>query len=343
MDNAPKRDEEARLADYLKGKIPSFEGPIKMRQFGSGRSNPTFLIEAKSGSYVLRRQPFGPLLKSAHAVDREYRVLVALQDTPVPVPQAYHLCEDRDVIGSMFYVMSLEEGFIFPDATFKEIPRDQRDSYYREMVRVLCCLHDVNPETIGLGSFGRPGNYFERQVGRWTKQYRASETETLHAMEELMAWLPVNTPADDGQSGLVHGDYHFANIIFQSKAPRIQAVLDWELSTLGHPLADLSYFCTGLRLPEDFPIRGLAGKDRTSLGIPEEEEIVELYCRFRNMERIVNWPFYIAFSFFRLAAIVQGVKKRALIGTASNREEALRLGSVPGALAEMAVEIIQKP
>lgn len=340
MENMPKTDQEARLADYLTGRIPYFKGPIKMRKFGSGRSNPTFLIEAKSGSYVLRRQPFGPLLKSAHAVDREYRVLVALRDTSVPVPRVYHLCEDRDVIGSIFYVMSFEEGAIFRDASLREVPKDQRDSYYREMVRVLCCLHDLNPETIGLRDYGRPGNYFERQVGLWTRQYKASETETIPAMEELLAWLPVNMPADDGQVSLVHGDYHFQNVIFAPTGCRVQAILDWELSTLGHPFADLSYFCMGLRLPEHFPIRGLAGKDRMSLGIPEEEEIVEIYCGFRDMEEIVTWPFYLAFSFFRLAAIVQGVVKRALIGTASNREEGLRLVSIPRELAEMAAEIL---
>jgi len=341
MEHMSKIDQETRLADYLTGRIPDFKGPIRMHKFGSGRSNPTYWIEAKGGSYALRRQPFGPLLKSAHAVDREYRVLVALRDTPVPVPRAYHLCEDRDVIGSMFYVMSLEEGNIFRDASLREVPKAQRNFYYREMVRVLCALHDLNPETIGLGDYGRPGNYFERQVRLWTKQYKASETETIPAMEELMTWLPQNTPADDGRVSLVHGDYHFQNVIFQETEGRVRAVLDWELSTLGHPLADLSYFCMGFRLPEDFPIRGLAGKDRMSLGIPDEEEIVDLYCGFRDLGRITNWPFYLAFSFFRLAAIVQGVVKRALIGTASNRDEGLQLASVPRQLAEMAVEIIQ--
>lgn len=342
MTNVSPGIEETNLAIYLEGKVPGFKGPIKVQQFGPGRSNPTFLIEAQSGSYVLRRQPFGPLLKSAHAVDREYRVLVALRDTDVPVPWAYHLCEDREVVGSMFYVMSFEEGRIFPGAALQEVERDQRGVLYDEMVRVLSSMHDLSPEAIGLGDYGRPGNYFERQVGRMTKQYKASETETIHAMEELMAWLPANTPADDGQVSLVHGDYHFSNIIFHLTEPRIKAVLDWELSTLGHPFADLAYFCMGLRLPDNFPIQGLAGKDRALLGIPEEGRIVEEYCRIRDIGEIRNWPFYLAFSFFRLAAIVQGVKKRAAIGTASHRAEALRLGDIPAELAQMAVGLIQK-
>ena len=256
------------------------------------------------------------------------------------MPRAFLLCQDPEVIGSMFYVMSFESGRIFPYQALPELDRQQRLPMYDEMIRVLGALHNLNPEAIGLGDYGRPGNYFERQMGRMTKQYRAAETEIIPAMEELMAWLSANTPADDGQVSLIHGDYHFSNIIFHPAEPRIKAVLDWELSTLGHPLADLAYFCMGLRLPDTFVIRGLAGKDRAALGLPEERQIVEQYGRIRNIGKIEHWAFYLAFSFFRLAAIVQGVKKRGTIGTASHREEALQLGNIPADLAHMAVSLI---
>jgi aminoglycoside phosphotransferase (APT) family kinase protein len=331
-----------QLARYLEARIVGFKGPIQVEQFAVGRSNPTFLIKAQSGNYVLRRQPPGPLLKSAHAVDREYRVIEALGNTDVPVPRAHHLSRDLEVIGSMFYVMSFESGRIFSYQALPELDRGQRLPLYDEMIRVLGALHNLNPEAIGLGDYGRPGNYFERQIGRMTKQYRAAETESIPAMEELMSWLSANTPADDGQVSLIHGDYHFSNIIFHPTEPRIKAVLDWELSTLGHPLADLAYFCMGLRLPDTFVIRGLAGKDRGALGLPIEQEIIEHYGRIRNIGKIERWAFYLAFSFFRLAAIVQGVKKRGTIGTASHREEALQLGDIPSDLARMAIELIDR-
>jgi aminoglycoside phosphotransferase (APT) family kinase protein len=341
MTNPTTSIDEIKLTRYLKDEIPGFEGPIEIQQFASGRSNPTYSIKAQSGIYVLRRQPFGPLLKSAHAVDREYRVIEALKATDVPVPRAYHLCNDRDVIGSIFFLMSFEQGHVFHSAALPECDREERNSLYEEMIRVMSNLHNLKPESIGLGDYGKPGNYFERQIGRMSKQYRASETETIGEMEELMEWLPAQIPGDDGQVSLVHGDYHFSNMIFQSNAPRLKAVLDWELSTLGHPFADLAYFCMGLRLPETFPIRGLGGRDRASLGIPNEREIVEQYCRLRGIEKIDNWPFYLAVCLFRLAAIVQGVKKRGLIGNASQGEEALELGNIPAELAKMAVDLIE--
>ncbi len=341
MDSLTHPD-EARLSQYLESRIKGFQGPLRVEQFASGRSNPTFLIKAQSGLYVMRRQPSGPLLKSAHAVDREYRVIKALGDTEVPVPRAFHLCQDPAIIGSMFFVMSFESGRIFFYQALPELDRHQRLPMYGEMIRVLAALHSLNSEAIGLGDYGRPGNYFERQVGRMTKQYRAAETEVIPDMEELMAWLSVHIPADDGQVSLVHGDYHFSNIIFYPAEPCIKAVLDWELSTLGHPLADLGYFCMGLRLPDTFVIRGLAGKDRKALGLPEERQIIEQYARIRHIGAIEPWIFYLAFSFFRLASIVQGVKKRGTDGTASHREEALQLGNIPAALARMAVELIEK-
>jgi aminoglycoside phosphotransferase (APT) family kinase protein len=333
---------EIQLARYLEARIPGFQGPIRLEQFAAGRSNPTFLIKAQNGRYVMRRQPTGPLLKSAHAVDREYRVIKALENTDVPVPRAFHLCRDPEVIGSLFYVMSFEAGRIFPFQALPELERQQRRPMYDEMIRVLGALHSLNPEVIGLGDYGRPGSYFERQIGRMTKQYRAAETETIPSMEVLMTWLSAHTPADDGQVSLIHGDYHFSNIIFHPAKPSIRAVLDWELSTLGHPLADLAYFCMGLRLPDTFVIRGLDGKDRQALGLPEERQIIEQYARIRHLEAVRHWTFYLAFSFFRLAAIVQGVKKRGNDGTASHREEALQLGNIPAALAQMAMELIEK-
>jgi len=329
------------ITDYLERHIPGFKGPIKARQFGAGRSNPTFLVETPAGNYVLRSQPLGELLKSAHAVDREYRVLDALKHTGVPVPIVYHLCLDREVIGSLFYVMSYAEGRIFKGAAMPEIDNKQRGSIYDEAIRVLAEIHNLTPETIGLSDYGKSGNYFERQIWRMTKQYKASETERIQEMEDLIEWLPANMPSDDGQVSLVHGDYHFANIIFYPKKPVIRAVLDWELSTLGHPFADLAYFCMGLHLPEDFPIRGLAGKDRQALNIPQESRIVEDYCRRRGIAEICCWAFYLAFSFFRLAAIVQGIKKRAEIGTASHGKEARSFGDMPAQLARMAVKTIE--
>ncbi len=334
--------DKIQLSRYLEAQIDGFRGPIQVKQFAAGRSNPTFLLKAQSGRYVIRRQPPGPLLKSAHAVDREYRVIKSLGDTEIPVPRAYHLCQDIEVIGSLFYVMSFEEGRIFSNQALLELDRHQRGPLYEEMIRLLGTLHNLNPGDIGLGDYGRPGNYFERQIGRMTKQYKAAETEIIPAMEELMAWLSANTPADDGQATLVHGDYHFSNIIFHPTVPRIMAVIDWELSTLGHPLADLAYFCMGLRLPDTFPIRGLARKNRKILGLPEERQIVEQYDRIRSIGSMDHWAFYLAFSFFRLAAIVQGVKERGFIGTASHRQEALQLGDIPADLAHMAVELIEK-
>jgi aminoglycoside phosphotransferase (APT) family kinase protein len=219
------------LGRYLETSIPGFRGLERAEKFTGGQSNPTFLLTADSGQYVLRRQPPGKLLKSAHAVDREFRVISALAETDVPVPRALHLCEDRELIGSMFYIMSFEDGRIFWDPALPEVDKAQRGGIYDEMNRVLAALHDVDIESVGLGDFGRPGNYFERQVSRWSQQYRASETETIEAMDRLMEWLPANMPQDDGKVSLIHGDYRLDNIVFESERPRARAVLDWELST----------------------------------------------------------------------------------------------------------------
>lgn len=330
-----------KLAAYLETRIDGFQGPLTAEKFAGGQSNPTFLLKARSGEYVLRRQPPGALLKGAHAVDREYRVLDALRNTEVPLAHAYLLCEDREVIGSMFYVMSFEQGRIFWDPALPELPREQRAPLYSELIRVLATLHDVDVNAVGLGDYGRSGNYFERQIGMWTKQYRAAETASIEAMETLIAWLPANMPAEDGQSSMVHGDYRLDNLIFHPTEARVLAVLDWELSTLGHPLADLAYFCMCLRLPSTGHISGLADKNREQLGIPTEAALVAQYCALRGIGDIDNWPFYLAFSFFRLAAIVQGVLKRALDGNASS-DQALQVGKMAGHLAQLAVALLEQ-
>jgi len=290
---------------------------------------------------VLRRQPPGELLKSAHAVDREYRVIKALQNTDVPVARVNHLCEDRDIIGSMFYVMSFEEGRIFWNPSLLELNKQQRTDIFDEMNRVLCALHDVDVEVVGLGDYGRPGNYFERQIGRWTKQYKASETGLIAAMDQLIEWLPANIPADDGKISLIHGDYRLDNIIFHPTETGALALLDWELSTLGHPYADLAYQCMQLRLGPDAVIAGLGDIGREALGIPTEADYVAQYCNRRSIDGIPHWDFYLAFSFFRFAAILQGVLKRAIDGNASS-QKAFDYGTLAPTLAQMAVDLIDE-
>ncbi len=323
-----------RLARYLEQQIPRFQGPLTATKFSGGQSNPTFLIEAASGKYVLRRKPSGELLKSAHAVDREYRVMAALASTDVPVARAYHLCEDEEVIGSIFYIMEYVEGRVMWDPALPEETPENRQAIYREMNRVLAALHSVDVESVGLSDYGKPGNYFERQTGRWSKQYWATETETIPAMEHLIEWLPAHMPPDDGRVALVHGDFRLDNMMFHPTEPRVLALVDWELSTLGHPFADLAYQCMQLRMDHDGVMMGLGGVDRRALGIPGEQEYVNLYCERMGIDSIPDWDFYLAFSFFRFAAILQGVKKRALDGNASS-EKALEMGTLVGPLAEM--------
>ncbi|KVV44034.1 phosphotransferase [Burkholderia ubonensis] len=339
MTNTPQQLDVARLTRYLEQHIPGFEGPVEAEKFAGGQSNPTFLLNAKSGRYVLRRQPPGELLKSAHAVDREFRILTALSGTAVPVARPYHLCEDRDVIGSLFYVMSYEDGRIFWSPALPDLPKPDRAICYDAVLQTMVALHEVDVDAAGLSDYGRPGNYFERQIGVWTKQYRAAETERLDAMETLIDWLPKACPADTGRPALVHGDFRIDNLMFERDSYRVKAVLDWELSTLGNPLADLAYFCMCLRLPSAGDVPGLAGEDRDALGIPHEAQIVARYCELRGIAPIENWHFYLAFSFFRLAAIAQGVKARALKGNASSTK-ARQVGEMAGRLAEEAVRVI---
>ena len=328
------------LTKYLEQNVEGFKGPVTADKFSGGQSNPTFLLKAASGEYVLRRQPPGELLKSAHAVDREFKVMHALADTDVPVAKAYHLCEDRDIIGSMFYVMSFENGEIYWDPALPEIEPSARKTYYDEIIRIMAAIHNVDVNAVGLSDYGRPGNYFERQIGKWTKQYRSAETDPNEKMETLIAWLEKSCPEDDGSIALVHGDFRFDNVIFKPGEANGLAVLDWELSTLGHPLADLAYFCMSSRLPSSETTKGLGGKNRAELQVPEEEEVIAMYCKERGIDGIDNWNFYLAFSFFRLASIVQGVYKRALMGNASN-SNALEIGKLVAVLATMACELFE--
>ncbi len=342
MSDSVNQLDEVALARYLETNVEGFKGPLKATKFDGGQSNPTFKIEAASGDYVLRRQPPGKLLKSAHAVDREYRVLDALKDTDVPVAKVYHLCEDREVIGSMFYIMEFCAGRIFWDSALPELQKNERAAYYDEMNRVLAAMHNVKVEDVGLGDYGKPGNYFERQFTRWSSQYRASEMGTIDSMESLMEWLQVNLPADDGQVSLVHGDFRLDNMMFHPTEPKVIAVLDWELSTLGHPCADLAYQCMGLKMPpEGGGMRGLGGLDLDELGIPSEADYVAKYCERRGLDQLDNWTFYLAFSFFRLAAIVQGVAKRAADGNASNKNGA-KMAAFVKPLADMAMYTISQ-
>ena len=329
-----------RLQEYLKQQLPGFSGPVSASKFSGGQSNPTFKLKTGAGTYVLRRQPPGKLLKSAHAVDREFRVMQALAGSDVPVPNVVHLCEDRDVIGSMFYLMEYCEGRIFWDAALPELDNTQRADFYEEMNRVLAALHSVDIDAVGLSDYGRPGNYFERQFGRWQGQYRASELQAIPAMDQLIQWLGDHLPEDDGRVALVHGDYRLDNIMFHPSESRAIAVLDWELSTLGHPFADLAYQCMQLRMPaESGNISGLMNVDRERLGIPSEKDYVARYCERMGIDRIDNWAFYLAFSFFRLAAIIQGVAKRAHDGNASSKNAAT-LGALVEPLAMMALDVI---
>ena len=305
-----------RLGEYLSAHMEGFKGPIELEQFSGGQSNPTFLLKASSGEYVLRRKPPGKLLPSAHAVDREHRVMSALYPTDVPVARMYCLCEDDAVIGTAFYVMEFVQGRVLWDGLLPELDREERSSIYDEMNRVIAALHAVDHAAVGLESFGRPGNFVERQISRWIKQYRASETENIEAMENLIQWLPDNVPQSD-EISITHGDYRLDNMIFHPTKPKVLAVLDWELSTLGHPVADLAYHCMYWRLtPGEF--RGIAGVDHEQSGIPHEEQYVERYCQRTGRTSIENWDFYIAYNMFRLAGILQGIMGRVKDGTAAS-------------------------
>jgi len=333
------RFDVARLEAYLAERIPGFRGPLTVEQFKGGQSNPTYLLGAGGKRYVMRAKP-GPavkLLPSAHAVEREYRVMTALAKAGIPVPQTFVLCEDESVTGRAFFVMDFVEGRILWEQSLPGMTNAERAAIYDEMNRVIAALHSVDYASIGLADYGKPGNYFARQIGRWTKQYQMSETDKIEAMDNLIAWLPQNIPPSD-ETSIVHGDYRLDNLIFHPTEPRILAILDWELSTLGHPLADFSYHCMSWHIPPG-TFRGIAGVDLAALGIPSEGEYVDAYCRRTGRASIPNWDFYIAYNMFRLAGILQGIMKRALEGTASS-QQALETGRRARPMAEMGWKIV---
>jgi len=321
-----------RLEDYLRRHIDGFRGDLRIEQFRGGQSNPTYKLTAGSAQYVLRRKPPGNLLPSAHAVDREYRVITALARAGIPVARSRVLCEDEGVIGTAFYVMDYVAGRVYWDQSLPGMTKQERAAVYDEMNRVIAALHQVDYRAIGLADYGRPGNYLARQIGRWSKQYRASATEKIAAMDELMAWLPDHVPQRE-ESAIVHGDYRMDNLMFHPREPRIVAVLDWELSTIGDPLADFSYHCMSWHItPEQF--RGIGGLDLAALGIPGEAEYVRAYAARTGRVEIADWDFYLAYNLFRMAAILQGIMGRAKDGTAASAD-ALAIGRGARPLAEL--------
>jgi aminoglycoside phosphotransferase (APT) family kinase protein len=329
--------DEASLARWLREHVDGFAGDLKVEQFKGGQSNPTFMLTTGGRRYVMRRKPPGVLLPSAHAVDREFRVISALAGSDVPVPRAYALCEDAGVIGTAFYVMDCVEGRVLWDPQLPGMTPRQRRAHYAELGRVIAALHRVDHQAVGLSDYGKPGNYIERQVARWTKQYRAAETEKIEAVERLIEWLPARIPPGD-ETAIVHGDYRFDNVIFDPTEPRILAVLDWELSTLGHPLVDFAYHCMTWRMQASEATRGLAGVDLRALGIPSEAEYRDTYLRATGRAEGVSdehWTYYLVFNMFRLVGILQGIMARALQGNASNAQ-ALQAGRRARPLAEQA-------
>jgi aminoglycoside phosphotransferase (APT) family kinase protein len=325
----------AALEKWLCDKIEDFDGPLTATRFTNGQSNPTFLLSSPKGKYVLRKKPDGALLPSAHAVEREYRVIRALENANVPVPRGLGLCEDVSVIGAPFYVMTYIAGRIFWDPTLRDLEREQRQALYDDMNRVIAELHRIDPLAIGLGDYGRPGHYLERQVRRWTKQYLASQTGPIEAMDRLIGWLPKHLPSP-GATSIVHGDLRLDNIIFHPLEPRVIALLDWELSTLGDPLADFAYHMLTWVLRSD-EFRGMADANLPSLGIPAANDYLRLYVKRRGLTSIGPdlWEFHLVYNLFRLAAILQGIAKRAKDGTASS-SQAQETGAKAQRIAELA-------
>ena len=330
--------DERALHAYLREHVEGYEGDLTVRQFEGGQSNPTFQLQAGGTRYVLRKQPSGELLPSAHQVDREHRVMAALADSPVPVPKMHCLCEDPAVIGTKFYVMEMVEGRLFTETQIPSESPANRRSIYLDLARTLAELHKVDPIAAGLETFGRPGNYYERQVGRWIKQYQASKTEQIDAMDTLMAWLPDNIPADS-KPVIAHGDYRLGNTLLDPAAPKIVAVLDWELSTIGDGLADLGYLCQDYH-GYSYEDEGLVGADLEALGIPTEAEMVAEYCQHLGRAPIDNWTFYIVYNMFRSAAIIQGVYKRGLDGNASSAK-ALEYADAARTRSEQALVVLE--
>ena len=312
-------DDLLRLDGYLQSRLPNFEGINSIKQFKGGQSNPTFLIKSVNKNYVLRRKPPGNLLKSAHAVDREYKIIKALKKVHFPVPETHILCTDESVIGTIFYVMEFLQGRIFWDADMPDCTIQERSEIYDDLNKNLAVLHNLDYESLGLSDFGVPGNYFARQISRWSKQYRYSETKKIKEMDKLIEWLPQNIP-DNDESSIVHGDYRLDNVIVHPTEPKIIGILDWELSTIGHPLGDFTYNLLSWQMPDiGIGSGGLFGQNIKELGIPSEEEYIDSYCERRGVSRgLEDREFYSAYNFFRLAAILQGIAGRIRDGTASN-------------------------
>lgn len=325
--------DEARLAAYLADHLEGFRGPLDIRQFEGGQSNPTYFLHTSDRDYVLRKKPPGELLPSAHAVDREYRVMTALRSSAVPVPVTRLMCEDAQIIGTPFFVMDCVAGRVFRQPHLPGVTASDRARMYEHMAEVLATLHRVDVSSLGLSDYGKPGNYYARQIGRWSQQYVAAKTDEIPEMDRLMEWLPTHIPPGD-EAGIVHGDYRVENLIFHPTEPRIVAVVDWELSTLGHPLADVAYNCLTYHLPpEALGLVERSDDDRT--GMPNEQEYVAMYCRHAGRSSIPQWNFYLAFSMFRLASILQGVYTRGLQGNAAS-EFALQRGKAARVIAEIA-------
>ena len=329
--------DEAALAGWLSDNVEGFAGPLTVEQFKGGQSNPTYKLVTPGRSYVLRRKPPGQLLKGAHAVEREAKVLTALHAQGFPVAKVYGLCTDDAVIGTWFYVMEMVEGRIFWDATVPGVSNEERAAIFDAMNATIAQLHSYDPDAIGLGDYGKPGNYFARQVGRWSSQYRDDEAAGRNAdMDAVIEWLEANMPADDGASSVIHGDFRIDNLIFHPTEPRVLAVLDWELSTLGHPGADFAYHAMMYRMPPHI-VAGLAGADIAALGIPGEADYVAAYCRRTGRDGMPGYQYYLAFNFFRLAAIFHGIKGRVIRGTASNAQARERAEAFPE-LARLALQ-----
>ena len=342
----------ATLERYLEANLPGFAGPLSVEQFKGGQSNPTYKLVTPARAYVMRAKP-GPaakLLPSAHAVEREFTVMRALHGTPVPVPAMHVLCEDESVVGRAFYVMEFVAGRVLWDQALPTFDPPGRAAIYDEMNRVIAALHSVDPGAVGLAGYGKPGNYFERQIGRWTKQYLASITQPIEAMDRLIEWLPTHIPPsarDDTQVSVVHGDYRLDNLVFDPQEPRIVAVLDWELSTIGHPLADFSYHCMSWHIAPgpSHASRGIGGLDHARLGIPDERAYVRRYCERTGRADpdavMADWNFYLAYNLFRIAGILQGIAKRVEAGTASS-EQARQSAAGARPLAEMGWQIARQ-
>lgn len=330
--------DEAALARWLDANVQGFTGPLTVEQFRGGQSNPTYKLTTPRRAYVLRRKPPGALLKGAHAVEREARVIAALHATGFPVPHVYGLCTDDSVIGTWFYVMDMVEGRVFWDTRFPDVPRPDRPAYFDEMNATIARLHSIDYGAIGLADYGRPGNYFARQIARWSQQYLSdAEAGRDPNMDRLVAWLPAHVPtADQDLSAIVHGDFRCDNMIFHPSEPRVVAVLDWELSTLGHPLSDFAYHAMMYRMPPTV-VAGLACADLAALNVPTETEYLAAYCRRTDRADMPDYNYYVAFNFFRLAAIIHGIKGRVARGTASSAQAQQRADAFP-AFAALAWE-----